>query len=90
MKIIYPAIFHKEESSYWVEFPDLVGCQTYGDSIFETYEFAKEALEGHCTAMLEHDDNLPEPSELFSLDVPSDCFTTLVEVSVSVVDGARV
>ena len=28
-KIIYPAIFHKDEGhGYWVEFPDLPGCVT--------------------------------------------------------------
>ena len=26
---VYPAIFH-EEDGYWVEFPDLEGCQTLG------------------------------------------------------------
>ena len=30
MLFVYPAIFHKETDSYWVEFPDLEGCHTYG------------------------------------------------------------
>ena len=44
MLFIYPAIFHKENNSYWVEFPDLEGCQTYGDTLNETMEYAQEAL----------------------------------------------
>ena len=35
MKTIYPALFHKEDGCYWVEFPDLEGCFSDGDSILE-------------------------------------------------------
>lgn len=44
MLFVYPAIFHKEDNSYWVEFPDLQGCQTFGETIPETMEDAQEAL----------------------------------------------
>lgn len=43
-KIAYPALFHEEDGSYWVEFPDLEGCLTDGDTIEEAYKHAKEAL----------------------------------------------
>lgn len=42
--MFYPAIFHKDEQGYWVEFPDLPGCNTQGDTIEEAYKMAKEAL----------------------------------------------
>lgn len=35
MLFVYPAVFHKEEDAYWIEFPDLEGCHTYGGSITE-------------------------------------------------------
>lgn len=41
---IYPAIFHKEDESYWVEFPDLPGCQSVGDTLEEITLSASEAL----------------------------------------------
>lgn len=41
MKLAYPAIFHNEDNSYWVEFPDLVGCNTFGDTLNETLFNAK-------------------------------------------------
>lgn len=41
---IYPAIFHKDEKCYWVEFPDCPGCFTQGDTLEEAYKMAKEAL----------------------------------------------
>ena len=43
-KIKYPAVFHEEDGKYWVEFPDLEGCLTNGDTVEETYENAKEGL----------------------------------------------
>lgn len=41
---IYPAIFHKDEQGYWVEFPDLPGCNTQGETLEEAFKMAKEAL----------------------------------------------
>ena len=41
---IYPALFHKEGKRYWVEFPDVEGCFTDGDSLEQAYINAKEAL----------------------------------------------
>ncbi len=42
---IFPALFHKEENgSYWVEFPDVVGCFTQGENLEEAFKKAKEAL----------------------------------------------
>ena len=44
--VYYPAVFHEDNEigGYWVEFPDLPGCFTQGDTIEETIEFSKEAL----------------------------------------------
>lgn len=35
--IVYPAVFHKEENAYLVEFPDLPGCITYGNDLIEAF-----------------------------------------------------
>lgn len=43
-KISYPAIFHQDNNAYFVEFPDLQGCLTNGDTVESAYENAKEAL----------------------------------------------
>jgi antitoxin HicB len=42
--IRYQAKLHKEGSGYWVEFPDLPGCFTQGDSREEALEHARQAL----------------------------------------------
>lgn len=43
-KISYPAVFHEDDNSYFVEFPDLDGCFSSGDTIESAFENAKEAL----------------------------------------------
>lgn len=64
-KIKYPAIFHKDENSYWVDFPDLNGCVSDGANIEEAYGNAQEALglyldkEGDI-----FERNINEPSEI--------------------------
>ena len=42
--IQYQAKLHKKGSGYWLEFPDLPGCFTQGDSREEVLEHAREAL----------------------------------------------
>ena len=43
-KISYPAVFHEDGNSFFVEFPDLEGCLSSGDTIELAFENAKEAL----------------------------------------------
>ncbi len=81
MLFVYPAVFHKEDGSYWVEFPDLPGCQTYGDNITETMGYAQEALAGYLLTMLEEGHSIPVPSDIPSVH-DSDSFATLVSCDI--------
>ena len=63
MLYVYPAIFHHEDDSYWVEFPDLEGCQTFGESLPETMELASDALGVYLAVRLDEGLNIP-PSPL--------------------------
>ena len=83
MKLIYPAIFHTEEGSIWVEFPDLDGCNSYGDDISDALDNAKEALEGYCMVLLEQKKPLPKASSISKMKVSTDSFPTLVETDLS-------
>ncbi len=83
MKLIYPAIFHTEEGSVWVEFPDLDGCNSYGDDISDALDNAKEALEGYCMVLLEQKKPLPKASSISKMKVSTDSFPTLVETDLS-------
>ena len=64
MLYMYPAIFHKEEGSYWVEFPDLPGCQTFGDTLAETMEGAQEALAADSVTLVSAGTPIPAASPL--------------------------
>lgn len=88
MKVIYPAVFHKEKDSYWVEFPDLVGCQSFGDGIEDTFDNAREALYAYCITLLEDGNRLPDPSDMQTAikqaaEEDETCFCTFVDVSLS-------
>lgn len=79
MKVIYPAIFHHEDHAYWVEFPNLEGCQSFGDTLEETLDNAKEALSAYCVTLLEQGEKLTPPSDVESIVIPAGSFSSLVE-----------
>ena len=83
MLFMYPAIFHKESDSYWVEFPDLEGCQTYGSTLNETMEYAQEALTGYLLTLLEEGRQIAPPSELSSVTHDTESFATLVTCDIN-------
>ena len=60
---IYPAIFHEEET-YWVEFPDLEGCVTEGNTLEEAMENAQEAMGLYLAALLEENQPLPQATNI--------------------------
>ena len=82
MLFCYPAVFHRENDEYWVEFPDLEGCHTFGNSVNETLQNAQEALSSHLLTMLEAGDDLPAPRDLSAIAAPDDGFTSYVTCNV--------
>lgn len=82
MLFVYPAIFHKEDDAYWVEFPDLEGCHTYGGSINETMEAAQEALAAYLLTLLEQEKAIAAPSDISAIHV-DDGFSSLVSCDIS-------
>ena len=75
---IYPAIFHKEDGSYWVEFPDLPGCQSVGDTLEEITLSASEAL-GLYLYSLKEDGIAPNPaSDIEDIEYDKGSFVSLV------------
>lgn len=66
---VYPAIFHLEDGSYWVNFPDLDGCYSDGETLEAALENAQEALALHLSALLDADQELPASTELANIEV---------------------
>lgn len=83
MLFIYPAIFHKEDGEYWVEFPDLEGCQSYGKDINEVIRLSQEALKLYIEINLEEGKILPNPSDIGSLKLEKDSFSSFITCEVS-------
>ena len=56
----YRILLRKEpEGGYTVIVPSLAGCVTYGDTIEEAIEMAKEAIELYIESLKEHGEEIP-------------------------------
>lgn len=82
MLFVYPAVFHKEDNVYWVEFPDLEGCQSFGDTLTDTMAGAQEALAAYILTILEGGNELVKPADISDCQVPDDGFVSLVTCSI--------
>ena len=83
MLFVYPAIFYEEEDSYWVEVPDLPGCQTYGDDLNSTVKYAQEALAGYLLTVLSEERKLPTPSHIQEINQVEKGFITLISCDIN-------
>lgn len=62
----YMILVHKaEEGGFWSEIPALPGCYSQGETIDETIENIKEAIESYLMALKENDLEIPVEEELF-------------------------
>jgi len=83
MLFVYPAIFHEEQGSYWVEFPDLPGCQTFGDNLNQTVKYAQEALAGYVLTLLHEKQEIPCPTKIQDMADIEDGFLTLISCDIN-------
>ncbi len=83
MTKVYPAIIHKEDDGLWLEFPDLPGCYTQGDSLEELMDNAEEALGAYLAVKMEYDEEVLAPTDIRSVPEPSDGLKTYVTVDVN-------
>ncbi len=77
MKIVYPAVFHKEKKGYSVEFLDLPGCITQGDNLVEAMEMVKDAALGWLLTSVEDGEELPKPSDVTDIKVHGKDFVSV-------------
>ena len=77
-KYAYPAIFTKEEKGYSVEFPDIEGCYTCGDTLPEAMEMAEDAWCLVLYDLEESGDELPKVSDIKYLQNQSKELVSLV------------
>ena len=67
MKTAYPAIIHNENDEYWVEFPDLEGCFSDGETLADAASNASEALGMYLCSLMERNLEIPQPSDIRSV-----------------------
>jgi len=83
MKHIYTALFSREpgtEETYNVVFPDLPGCNTFGESLDDAVSMAKDAL---CLWLYDKEESgatIPSATPPSKLKTKGDDFTTLIAV----------
>jgi predicted RNase H-like HicB family nuclease len=60
----YVAILERDADGFGVFFPDVPGCVSAGATEQEAAANAEDALYGHLTLALEHNEALPEPTPI--------------------------
>ena len=62
----YPAniIRSEEDKVYEVDFPDLPGCLTYGETMEEAKTYAAEALTGYLESVISREVDFKQPSRI--------------------------
>lgn len=79
-KIFYPAVFHQEDAGgFSVDFPDLLGCVTEGDTLAEAMAMAADALGIYLYTLKEDKENSPVPSSPADIKTEGRDFVTLIE-----------
>ena len=79
-KLFYPAVFHPEDvGGYSVDFPDLLGCVTEGDTLAEAVKMAEDALGIYLYSLKEDKETVPAPSDPADIETEGRDFVSLVE-----------
>lgn len=78
MKYVYPAVFTKDGDGYTVNFPDIDGCFTEGNSLNEALEMAQDVL--NLMLMTMEDEGIPisPASDIHAISPGEDQIVSLV------------
>lgn len=60
----YAVLFEKTDTGYSAYVPDLPGCIAVGDTLEETAQLMREAIEFHLDGMREDGEPIPEPTTI--------------------------
>lgn len=79
MNYVFPAVFlANPDGSYTVTFPDLPGCISEGKTLANALHMAESALTQWLVYLSETGEKIPAPSDVKSIAVSNNEFTTLV------------
>ncbi len=77
-KYIYPAVFKQEGEYFNVSFPDLPGCNTFGNGLKNSYYMAEDALALYLYTLEERNEDIPAPCDIALIPTEEGTFTSLV------------
>lgn len=77
-KYIFPAIFTKEKNGYSVNFPDIDGCFTCGETLEEAIEMAVDALSLMLADYEETGTDIPTATKINQLVTNNNEFAKLI------------
>lgn len=80
MKYVYPVTFTPENECFNVAVPDLPGCFTFGDSLVDAIEMARDAISMWLCDAEDKDESIPAPSEIQDIDHGPESFINLIDV----------
>jgi len=69
MKIAYPAVVHVDSDGVWVEFPDLEGCYSDGETVADAISNAQDALGAYLCSMMDRNLTPAQPSDVRDVHV---------------------
>lgn len=79
-RYVYPAVFNYAVDGISIEFPDLPGAYTCGDTDEEALYMAKDCLSLHIYGMEEDDDTIPNPSRATDIVTDQNQVVVLIDV----------
>ena len=80
MKYVYPVVFTKDEDVYNVSVPDLPGCFTFGSTLLEAIEMARDAISMWLCDAEDKKEPIPQPSETGNIRMNPNSFVNLIDV----------
>lgn len=83
MTKVYPAIIHNEDGGFWLEFPDLPGCFTDGDTLENLMDNAEEALGAFLAVKMDYREAIPAPSDINKISTGISDIKTYISTDVN-------
>ncbi len=81
MRYVYPAVFKKlENDKYFIRVPDLPGCVTEGNDLFDALDMAKDAIAMWLCDAEDNNEIIPPASNAFEIEHYPDEFVNLMLV----------
>ena len=78
--LFYPAVFHPDDDSYWVSFPDIPEALTEGRDIEEAYAMAVDCLGLSLSTREYYHTALPKASSPEFIELKNGEFLVLIEI----------